>query len=67
MLYLICVKLSNNNKKRMSTELNWIENQEDNLYKLHQNGQMKLFANVGKQLGPIISGTRHDRDKPIFF
>ncbi len=47
---------------------NKIENQGENWYKMFQNGQITYFCGkMRPTLGQIISGTKCDRDKPIFF
>ncbi len=48
--------------------INWIENQGTNLYKKLQNCHMREFGETNRPtFGTIISGTKCDRDNPIFF
>ncbi len=49
--------------------INKIENQEEKWYKMLQNDQMTDFVKTKNRpsLCHIISGTKFDRDKPIYF
>ncbi len=53
--------------KSMKRGVNWIENQEENWYKLLKICWMIHFGKENRPtLGPSISGTKCDRDNPIF-
>ncbi len=53
--------------KSMEKGVNWIENHGENLYKIYLNllNSTSWWKNR-PTLGPNISGTKCDRDKPIF-
>ncbi len=60
-------------KKRGQTDLKsmkkgfiWIENQGENLYKMLNLLNNTFWWKIRPNLDPSISGTKCDRDKPIF-
>ncbi len=51
----------------MKKGVNWIENQRENCYKMLKNCLIiKVDEILDQRLGPSISETKYDRDKPIF-
>ncbi len=51
--------------RSMKKGVNWIENQGENWYKMDKNLNNTFLVIIRTIFGPIISGTKYDRDKLI--
>ncbi len=50
--------------RSMKKKVNWIENQDENLYKILKNLNNTFWWNITPSIS--ISGSKCDRDKPFF-